>query len=40
MYDPKAFVVKLNVWREGITLLTEGHLKPVKVLVREENTFS
>lgn len=38
-YDPKNIIIKLNVWRNDLTLLTETYLKPVKLGVREEHTF-
>ena len=29
----------MNVWRDNLTILTEQYLKPIKVGIREENTF-
>lgn len=33
-YDPKNIVVKINVWRDDLTLLTETYLKPIKIGIR------
>ena len=38
-YDPKNITVKVNVWRDNLTILTKQYLKPIKVGIREENTF-
>lgn len=32
-YDPKQIVVKVNVWRPNITILTEKYLKPIKITI-------
>lgn len=33
-YDPKNITIKLNAWRNDLTLLTETHLRPVKLGIR------
>lgn len=34
-YDPKNIIIKVNVWREGLTILTEQYLRPIKIGIRE-----
>ena len=33
VYDPRKIGIKVNVWREGLTFLSEALLKPFKIMI-------
>lgn len=40
VYDPRKIGIKVNVWREGLTFLSEALLKPFKIMIYDEAPFS
>jgi hypothetical protein len=39
VYDPRKIGIKVNIWREGLTLLSEALLKPFKIMIGDEAPF-
>jgi hypothetical protein len=39
VYDPRKIKIKVNVWREGLTILSESFLKPIKVTIIDDALF-
>ena len=38
-YDPRLIILNVNVWRPGLFYLTEEHLKPLKIKIRDDETY-
>ena len=39
-YDPRKIIVKINVWKPNIIMVTEKKLKPIKIYISELSKYS